>query len=177
MNLTLTVIVIHVKIVLGFGSRIAYNFKFVNGSSSAGQFDGFLATKSTNGDNNPSDYVRKVLDSLTTQGIEAVLPRNQRLTSEKIFEVRRKSVVQCQNSVVKTACDLTKAPCLFDLSNDPCEENNLAGNAAYSFIYQLMKKNYDEIVRNVVPSRRRPAERAADPSNFNGVWNWWQQDS
>lgn len=103
------------------------------------------------------------------QAIQVFQPRNQLLTSEKIFEVKMRSVVQCQNSVYKTPCDLTEAP--FDLSSDPREENNSANNTAYSFIFQLMKKNYDETARNVVPSRRRPAERAADPKNFNNIVN------
>lgn len=169
--------IVNVDNVLGFGSRIAYNFKFVNGSSSAGQFDGYLANKTTNGDSNPYNYAKKVMNSMATQAIQTIQRQSQRLTAEKIFEVRKKATVQCQNSVYKTRCDLTKAPCLFDLSSDPCEENNLAGLPSYSFIYQLMKSNYEEIARTVVPSRRRPADYASDPQNFNHTWNWWQPDS
>lgn len=169
--------IVNVDNVLGFGSRIAYNLKFVNGSSSAGRFDGYLANKTTNGDNNPYNYARKVLNSEASQAIQSVQKPYQRLTPEKIFEIRRKATVQCQNSVHKNPCDLTKAPCLFDLSSDPCEENNLADLPSYSFILQLMKKNYEEIVRTVVPSRRRPTDCASDPKNFNNIWNWWQSDS
>lgn len=168
--------IVKVDDVSGFGSRIKNNFKFVNGSSSYGVFDGHLAWRNSDSDNNAFNYVKKIMNSEVTKSIQTIQNRNQRLTTSKILEVRKMAAVKCQNSVEKIPCLLTVRPCLFDLNVDPCEENNLANSPRHAAIYQRMKKDYDTIAKTASPSRRKPVDPACDPKYFNNTWNWWQED-
>jgi len=75
----------------------------------------------------------------------------------------------------KNPCDLLKAPCLFNIDEDPCEENNLAEEKAS--MLKLLLKKYNEVQRTSVPSRRQPTDPLCDPKFFDNNWNWWQVDS
>lgn len=165
--------IVNIDDVFGFGSYIILNYKLVNGSSSEGVYDGWLASTNKNGYND-SIYAESVLKSLTSQAINSIKKRN-RLNIDKIFSLRRQASVSCTNDVTKYPCDVTKAPCLFDIFDDPCEENNLA--YAKPALFKALRARYEIIKSTVVPTRRVPADPKCDPVNFNYTWNWWQADS
>lgn len=166
--------VVNIDDVLGFGSYIILNYKFVNGSSSNGVYDGWLASTNRHGGSSDATYAQSVINSMASQAIMSVQKKNS-LSADKIFKLRREASVRCTNDVTKTPCDVTKAPCLFDIFDDPCEENNLAQSKPV--LFEALKTRYAIIRTNVVPSRRKPSDPACDPSNFNGTWSWWQSDS
>jgi arylsulfatase B len=154
--------------VLGYSSYIFYGLKVVNGSSSNGKFDGYL------GSNNNSfydikNYTSNVLKSRVSESLKSSL-------SKYAIERLRASIkIQCSNSIFKNPCDLLKSPCLFDLINDPCEENNLADK--YPFLFRPLYNRYKSAISDVVQTRRKPADANSDPANFHNTWSWWQQDS
>lgn len=162
--------------VFGFGAYIAQNYKLVNGSSDdSGTVDGWLASKNNNGNNDPIDYAINVLSSPASRAILSIQNRN-RLSIDKILELRKAATVRCTNGVEKTSCDpVNDGPCLFNILDDPCEENNLAQSKP-AMLY-AMKKRYDALVSQAVPSRRRPIDIRSDPMFFNGNWEWWQKDT
>lgn len=165
--------VIEIDNVLGYGAYISHPYKIVNGSSSNGSFDGWLSSKNNNEDKDPVSYATKVLNSLTSRAIQAIQHHN--LSIDKILELRQDATVNCCNEVTKTPCDLLKAPCLFNIEDDPCEENNLAEEQ--SEVLSLMLDKYSEIQKSFVPSRRQPADLESDPKYFDYNWQWWQADS
>lgn len=160
--------------VLGFGSYIYLNYKVVNGTTSQGSYDGWLANKTTTGNNNPSDYVKSVLNSEAGRAIKS-LCNTKPLTAEKILKLRNQATVRCTSGVERNPCNPTKAPCLFDITSDPCEENNLA--TTRRIILNGMLTRYNDRVMSAVPSRRTASDPASDPINFDRTWNWWQKDS
>lgn len=167
--------VVSIDDVAGCGALISGNYKFVNGSSTAGKYDGFLSAKSFDGDNDSINYAINVLNSTASRAILSIQTRN-RLNLDKIFYLRNAATVRCSNNVEKTPCDLLKGACLFDIWEDPCEENNLANSRRLAF--NNMKSRYFDKVKSFVPSGRpKQPDPACDPVNFNGNWHWWQQDS
>lgn len=165
--------VLNIDDVRGFGSYISHHMKFVNGSSNEGVFDGWLASKNDNGFIEPTLYAKEVRKSEVSRAISAV--QRKTLSIDKILELRKAATISCSNSVTKFPCDLKIAPCLFDIYEDPCEENNLANTQP--LIRIALEKRYQERKQLVVPSRRKPSDPACDPVNFNLNWNWWQKDS
>lgn len=160
--------------VAGFGAYISFPYKLVNGSSFDGEYDGWLSSKNNDGDNDPMTYASLVMNSSTSRAIRATR-QTSRLTAEKIFKLRQKATVNCCNEVTKKPCDLMKAPCLFNLHDDPCEENNLAEEKPE--ILTLLLKKYNDVKKIVVPTRRQPPDPACDPKYFDNNWQWWQEDS
>lgn len=159
--------------VFGFGSYIYYTFKFVNGTLSNGIYDGWLASKNNNGDIEPLEYALRVLNSTVSRAIFSIQKKN--LCVDKILELRKAATISCSNSVTKNTCDLKKGPCLFDIFEDPCEQNNLANTRPV--IKASLERRYKEKVNLAIPTRRRKSDPACDPINFDLNWNWWQRDS
>lgn len=60
---------------------------------------------------------------------------------------------------------------LYDLSQDPCEYNNLAGSSPD--LVKLLKSRLDYFESITLPQIRRPNDERADPKNFNGYWSPW----
>lgn len=162
--------------VFGFGAFITQNYKLVNGSSDeSGATDTWLGSKNNNGNNDPIDYALSVLSSPASRAILSIQTGN-RLGIDKILELRKAATVRCTNGVEKTPCDpYYDGPCLFNIVDDPCEENNLARSRIS--LLRSMKMRYDALVKQAVPSSRRPADSDADPIFFNGNWEWWQKDT
>ena len=156
-----------------FGAYILFPYKLVNGSALNGEYDGWLSSKNNNGDSDPMSYASLVMNSLTSRAIRDT-QQTTRLTVDNIFKLRQKATVNCCNEITKTNCDLTKAPCLFNLHDDPCEENNLAEEKPE--ILTLLLKKYNEVKKIVIPTRRQPSDPACDPKYFNNNWQWWQED-
>ncbi|CRK99551.1 CLUMA_CG012868, isoform A [Clunio marinus] len=156
-----------------FGSYISQQYKLVRGTTN-NEYDGWLSNKSE-GIIDGVTYVAKVLTSETSIAILKVSP-DKPLTIPKIYELRQKATVNCGNSVDENkSCDLTKAACLFNINEDPCEQNNVAEN--FPLIYRRLLELYDEAVATAVPSRRKSFDPACDPINFDFNWQWWENDS
>lgn len=166
--------VVNLDNVLGFGSYIYHNYKLVNGSLGDLSYDGWLASKNTNGDIDPVSYALNVLNSTVSKAIMSI-QKKSRLCIDKILELRAAATITCTNGVKKNPCDPRKSPCLFDIFEDPCEENNLAGMRPN--IKNSLLSRYRDRVGQAIPSGRKQSDPACDPINFDMNWNWWQFDS
>lgn len=160
--------------VLGFGSYIYNTLKIVNGSLGDGSVDGWLASKNNNGDIDPATYALYVLNSPASKAIMSTQKKN-RLSIDKILSIRSEATVSCSNNVRKNPCDIKKGPCIFNIFEDPCEENNLADS--WPAIRYGMLARFNDKVGSAVPSARKSPDIASDPINFDLDWNWWQADS
>lgn len=130
--------------VTGYGSLILNEFKFVNGSSSDGLADGWLGSNN-NSDIQGEKYIEGVLNSKVGKTLHL------KLRTVYIQKNREKANVKCLG--VHNECDLVNAPCLFDILNDPCEENNLADSLQSQM--ELMTREFNERLKRVVPARSK----------------------
>ena len=167
--------VVNLDNVFGFGMYMLNSYKLVNGSFGGGAFNTWLYPKNDGGYNDPYSYAISVLNSQTSRAIYST-QRKYRLNIDKILQLRQEATVKCGNQTKKNSCDVTKAPCLFNIQDDPCEENNLANEQPAMLNFML--KRYNEAVNSAVPSIRKSIpDPACDPKNFDFNWEWWQADS
>lgn len=153
----------------GYGSYIYKGLKLVNGSSSAGKFDNWLGSNNNTNAVDNKTYMQNLLESLVAKSIKSTIK------SKNVDKMRSAAKITCTKEKTKECCDLLKGPCLFNLLDDPCEENNIANKNKILFSYMLLK--YKKSLDNIVPNRRKPSDQQCDPANFNYTWNPWQQNS
>ena len=68
-------------------------------------------------------------------------------------------------------CNYTAAPCLFNITADPCEYHNLAHampHVVHDLIELIVKYN-----ETAVPIRNEKPDVRANPANFGGIWTPW----
>jgi hypothetical protein len=160
--------IVTVDDVAGYSSFISLGFKVLNGSSSKGKYDTHLGTNE-NVKINIENYVESVLSSDVAKALQS--PLNAR----NINNMRERLKVYCRKGNFNRPCDLTKGPCLYNLIEDECEENNLA-NLLPGVVNSMMRNLRNEL-RSLKPSVRRQPDARCDPRNFNLTWTYWQNDS
>ena len=171
-----TEIVYNIDTVFGFSALEYRGMKIVNGSLANGIFDDWLGNSGNNGTSENTDlYAKTVLESLAGAGIKSLHRKNKQLTISEITRLRKSATVKCNYTNPRILCNLNAAPCLYDIINDPCEQNNLADLLPLKMTF--MKKRLEKWITKVVTTRRKSADPACNPVNFNGNWNWWQPDS
>lgn len=82
-------------------------------------------------------------------------------------------VVQCGAIPpnVTTNCKPAKAPCLFNVTADPCEYHNLADK--HPDILKSLLTRLDQYEAGMVAPRNKDEDPAAYPSKHGGVWVPW----
>jgi hypothetical protein len=127
----------------GFSSYIFNGYKILNGTSPDGftfvdgMYDVHLGSNN-NSNHNVEFYIENVLNSQVAEILYSTL------NAENVEELRERSKVRCGYESNQTICDLTKAPCLFDIVTDPCEQRNLASELP-ELLTALSDKFYLEI--------------------------------
>lgn len=83
-------------------------------------------------------------------------------------------VVKCPNKPANasTNCNPFQAPCLYNITHDPCEYNNLAREFPdlVTFLLQKLQK-YES---TMIPPGNKPISEAADPYLHGGNWEPWE---
>ena len=69
-------------------------------------------------------------------------------------------------------CEPRVAPCLFHITTDPCEYNNIAEH--YPAIVQNLLRRIDEYASTAVKPVNKPLDKRADPKLHGGVWSPWE---
>ncbi|XP_055906140.1 arylsulfatase B [Eupeodes corollae] len=152
-------------------SIISDGFKYINGTTINGQFDGVLTTRGEEVDPRDSDYANTVLNSLSSQ----ILAKYDSvpLTEGAINALRSEGEIKCLNPKEKASCNPLKEECLFKIDEDPCEENNLADDPEFESILSEIRTTID-IYRL---SALKPANKASlpdgDPSVHDCIWTWF----
>jgi hypothetical protein len=125
------------------------------------------------GSTNPPYNPKAVLQSSAGMALATVKPL---VSAANILQLRKKATVTCSESVNNTPCNLVKGPCLFDLSDDPCEMKDLSAE------HPKEMKELTELLSNytatLVPQLNQPYDPVnADPARFNNVWSPWIDSS
>ncbi|KAI8767903.1 arylsulfatase J [Biomphalaria glabrata] len=82
-------------------------------------------------------------------------------------------VVNCgiRPTNASTNCQPLKAPCLFDIENDPCEYNNIADHLPV--IVEVLTQRLRMYESTMIPPANKPIDPKGDPSLHGGVWGPW----
>jgi len=119
--------------------------------------------------NNPPYDPEMVLNSSAGSALRTVTTP---ASVTDILQLRDQATVSCSEPMNNTPCDPVKGPCLFDLSVDPCEMNDLIAE------YPEKEQELTELLRNymatLVPQLNQIFDPvSADPAKFNNIWSPW----
>lgn len=119
---------------------------------------------------NPPYSPEAVLKSLAGVALARV---NSTLTVANIHQLRKQATVTCSTSADNTNCDTVRGSCLFDLSVDPCEMNDLSTKYP-EHVQELTEllKNYNSTLERQLNQPLNPVR--ADPARFNNIWSPWE---
>ena len=80
------------------------------------------------------------------------------------------AIVNCgeKPANASTNCDVAKAPCLYDISKDPCEYNNLASQMP-DVVQKLLSK-LNEYKKTMVKPINKPNDPKGNPVFHHGIW-------
>lgn len=161
----------NIENILGYSAVMHEGWKIVNGSENIEYANWFGNSGLENVNISFKSYVQDILDS----EVSKYMPT---LNAELIKDLRDQATVKCSynNTDRQTVdCDPQAAPCLFNVFEDPCEQNNLADSfrSKTEFLLSIMNRH----IKDTIPTRRRFIDSNCNPKNFNYTWTWWQDNS
>ncbi|XP_065206165.1 arylsulfatase B-like [Planococcus citri] len=163
-------LIIQRDLVRGISALRKNNWKVVKGNTYKGLYDKWYGP--TGREKNYSYNVTTISSSPVA---ETLTKHNFPIPSkEKMTEIRANITLSCDyckgNETLCTPCTISSDKiCLFDVSLDPCEENNLAAK------YPDVLANMTKIMSKYVPVAplNKPIDLRADPIRWNRTWvNW-----
>lgn len=153
------------------------DWKYINGTTYNGLVDDWLGNISTTEIHESMyTYGLSILESPASQAFASVSLDKGSITASDINRLRNEAIYSCKNVKIdlRFACRPLKAPCLFNLKDDPCERYNLA--SVQPQMMQRMQTLLENFRGMVKPMRNQPTDKRADPKNFNGTWTWWYDE-
>ncbi|XP_011502861.1 PREDICTED: arylsulfatase B-like [Ceratosolen solmsi marchali] len=157
-------------------AAIYQRFKLVRGSLFRGYYDN-VEGETGRGRNAPLYNTTKILKSAVSDAIREHL--GVPVTQESaMWQLQSQATVQCRPNMTNlhytnrynfASCNETE--CLFDLSIDPCETNNIAKNFPrwVSELNLYLEKYGNVLVRQL----QLPVDYMADPRRWNYTWQPW----
>lgn len=159
-------ILYNIENIVGYSAIMHQGWKLVNGTENIDNANWF-GSSGADSKINFDGYARTILESEASRSLPAI-------NLARMKTMRDEATVKCISKSNDVKCDPSKSPCLFNIQEDPCEQNNLVDVNTDKF--EILLAMLSDHVDNMVPIRRRPSDPKCDPSNFNGTWTWWQED-
>uniref|UniRef100_A0A2M3Z254 Putative arylsulfatase b n=1 Tax=Anopheles braziliensis TaxID=58242 RepID=A0A2M3Z254_9DIPT len=155
-----------------YSSYVKHGWKYVNGTCSDGEYDGWLGDLLQPGQDEVQLTDEDYYKHLTVPGsIGAAL----KLSREQVEKLRHESTLKCSpHSPDHIPCNPLVAPCLFNLHEDPCERNNQAAKHPVLLATLQAEVLYYRL-RSAKP-RNQPPDSRSDPAQFNYTWTWWVEE-
>ncbi|GAU88072.1 hypothetical protein RvY_00835 [Ramazzottius varieornatus] len=99
--------------------------------------------------------------------------RTEGTSEDNPMTVFSAAAVKCNfpPGVEVSPCRPWEKPCLFDLTNDPCEVNSIA--ASNPVLVKLLAQKLSLYNQTAIPAVAGPFDIRADPENWNGIWTPW----
>ncbi|GAB0100712.1 hypothetical protein DMENIID0001_167950 [Sergentomyia squamirostris] len=156
----------------GYSSFYYNGWKYINGTTQNGMYDGWLGSGSKYPNPLANSYAEVVRASDTWKSLSPFALR--RLTARSIKKIRNDAKVFCQQkNPYSMGCNPLFGPCLFKIIDDPCELNNLI--TTFPMQAYLMKVMLNKEKANIVYPINRPSDyEACNPDLYNGTFTWWQ---
>ncbi|EDV39291.1 uncharacterized protein Dana_GF25237 [Drosophila ananassae] len=154
------------------GSLLMGHWKYVNGTTSAGQYDSVLTYREFDDiDPRESRYAVTIRNSPASRALTRLDLR--RLTQQRIAGLRRSAAVHCGD--FQRSCNPLLEDCLFDISADPCEQNNLAYSERHSDVLAALRKRFRELRASASRPGNRASMPSADPTWHTCTWEAFEQ--
>ncbi|KAH8411084.1 hypothetical protein KR222_001643, partial [Zaprionus bogoriensis] len=150
-------------------------WKIVNGSTSQGQYDGWLAERDRHqADPRAAQYEQTIRNTSVWQQLQQL---RGELPAVNISLLRLEATLECPEAASNAkACLPLVAPCLFDIDEDPCERNNIyEEHRNESFVLELWAR-IEQFGRQARQPGNKPADPKCDPRYYNNEWTWWQDE-
>lgn len=136
------------------------------GTTHEGAWDGWYGPSGRNGSYN-LDAIRSSPAARALHKIGKPLGNNQEL-----LKLRSQGTVECPpRPEDATDCNIEASICLFNIKQDPCEQNNVAFK--FSNIVKLMDNTLEVYQSTQVPRLNKPKDPRSDPKYFNYTWTNW----
>ncbi|KAJ8727197.1 hypothetical protein PYW08_015594 [Mythimna loreyi] len=156
-----TNIVHNIDDIWGFASITVDNWKVHKGTNLNGTWDDWYGPGGREGAYDfDLMYKSKSAEAIKTI---AKLPDQDKITS-----LREASTIKCDNSIPITPCKPLEAPCLFDISTDPCERRNMAEEKPE--ILQELLSELEKVNATAVPPINKEVDPLADPKYWGRVF-------
>lgn len=149
-------------------------WKLVQGTTLNGTYDDFLGGFIEPEARINHTYYYELVEGSVTNQILAKYGKS--LDPITVDSLQKQAHVICQRRLANaTECTPLNSYCLFDLNEDPCENNNLA--ELFPEIVQRLKNRIDFYAQTAVEPRNKPADPMADPRYYNNTWTYWQDET
>lgn len=167
-------VLLHLDDVSGFQSYINGDYKYVNGTTFDGSYDRWM-------DNIDKSEIHSMFHSYGASIMNspvglALAPYSlTNLTAFAIETHRQSSIITCNNVPIPTEkqfqCFPLEKPCLFNITDDPCERRNIA--VLRPVTLDMMASEVNEFRLKSQPIRKKPFDERSNPGSFNNTWTWW----
>ncbi|XP_034104307.1 arylsulfatase B [Drosophila albomicans] len=155
-------------------SYVHGRWKFVNGTTSGGQYDGWLSVRHNQSDPRADHYEEVIRNTSVWQQLQEL---RGNLASINISSMREEATVKCREPQPDDVpCLPLEGLCVFDMDEDPCEQNNIYEKMRDGrFITEYLQR-IEEFNRKARPPGNKPADPQCDPRYYNNEWTWWQDE-
>nr|CAD7427566.1 unnamed protein product [Timema monikensis] len=153
----------------GMEALISDEWKLVVGSFEDGVYDYHYGDDGRETKNQV--YITEVLQSPVSRCIAVVSNSSSVIEEADIERLRSLARVECRGVIVNGSGPYCNSPCLFKLTDDPCETNDVS--SVYPELVERMKKTLDRHREKMVPQLNQPVDPASDPALFDDVWVPW----
>ncbi|XP_037939453.1 arylsulfatase B-like [Teleopsis dalmanni] len=152
-------------------------WKFINGTTEEGIYDSWLGTRPNHDDeidNRSKDYENLIRNTTVWHNLYEFNTNNGKASN--ITELRLDAEVKCQNTsaIEVITCNPLISPCLFDIDEDPCEQNNLYEQFKNSKIVLELLERISYFREHAHEPNNKPADPLCDPKYYEYEWTWWQ---
>ncbi|KAI8116554.1 Arylsulfatase B [Lucilia cuprina] len=143
-------------------------YKYIKGTTKEGQYDHVLLERNPNvTDPREANYVDVIQNSLVSLAVAKF--DESPLSASKIESLRTQAQVECGQQL-HTTCNPLQEECLFNIWQDPCEQNNLARNPEYQDKLNEMKQRLEELRQLAITPRVGGSQIDNDPSRHDCTW-------
>lgn len=143
-------------------------WKYVNGTTSAGSVDNVLTFREWDElDPRASRYVVEVRNSPASKALARY--DLQRLTQSRVNAISRSASVRCGD--MQRGCNALLEECLYDLSLDPCENNNLAYSKRHSEVLKSLRERVNQLRASALKPGNRPGVWNSNPTLHDCTWD------
>lgn len=149
------------------------DWKIVKGTTYGGSWDGWYGPS---GRGEPMTHMYDLYEVMASPAGRAMARAGKSLSPGLIQALRDQAEVICDSvssvstysRIARSDCKPLQAPCLFNIRNDPCEQNNLA--SVYPEILQHLEMTLSEINSTAVPPSNLAWDPRADPRFWDHTW-------
>lgn len=152
-------------------SLLLDRWKYVNGTTLSGQYDQQLVKRELEElDPRANRYVVEVRNSPASKALARY--DQQRLTQHRMMNIMEAAEVRCGD--MQRGCNALLEECLYDMSVDPCERNNLVYSEQHADILATMRQRIKQLRAGALPIANRPSVTYANPTLHECTWDLFE---